>query len=105
MLRPSVACTLLLLGAALPATSTTAAAATLLPSFERPASAVITVASRERRSRPRDCVPTNGPFGFYGNIWCEPPSQAQYIRNLGAGWPMKTPPSLKNPKPSSNYEW
>lgn len=102
MLRPSVACVLLVLGAALPAASTTAAAASLLPSFARPADAVVTVASRDRRSRPRDCTPTNGPFGFYGNIWCEPPSEAQYIRNLGAGWPMKTPRGFRNPKPSDN---
>jgi hypothetical protein len=54
--------------------------------------------------RPADCVPTNGPFGFYGNIWCEP-SEAVYLRNLGSQWPQKVPRSLRTPKPSSNYEW
>lgn len=57
-----------------------------------------------RASRTNDCVPTNGPFGFYGNIWCQP-SEASYMRNLGGAWPQKTPKSLRYPKPSSNYEW
>ncbi len=54
--------------------------------------------------RASDCVPTNGPFGFYGNIWCQP-NEASYLRNLSAGWPQNTPPKLRYPKPSSNYEW
>jgi hypothetical protein len=62
-------------------------------------------AGRTRGYRTGDCVPTNGPFGFYGNIWCQPPSEASYLRNLGAQWPMQTPPKLRYPKPSSNYEW
>ena len=57
-----------------------------------------------RSARISDCVPTNGPFGFYGNIWCQP-SEASYLRNLSAGWPQNTPQKLRNPKPSSNYEW
>lgn len=51
-----------------------------------------------------DCKPYNGPFGFYGNIWCDP-SEGSYMRNLGAQWPQKTPASLRYPKRSSNYEW
>jgi hypothetical protein len=58
-----------------------------------------------RRERQKDCVPYNGPFGFYGNIWCQPPNVSSYNRNLGASWPQKTPPSLRNPKPTSNYDW
>jgi hypothetical protein len=50
-----------------------------------------------------DCKPYNGPFGFYGNIWCDP-GEASYMRNLGAQWPQKTPASLRYPKRSS-YEW
>lgn len=56
------------------------------------------------RTRGSDCVPTNGPFGFYGNIWCQP-NEASYLRNLGSGWPQNTPKKLRVPKPSSNYEW
>jgi len=51
-----------------------------------------------------DCKPYNGPFGFYGNIWCQP-SEASYLRNLGAQWPQKTPRSLRQPRPSSSYDW
>jgi hypothetical protein len=57
-----------------------------------------------RYARPSDCVPTNGPFGFYGNIWCQP-NEASYMRNLSGSWPQNTPKSLRQPKPSSNYEW
>ncbi len=57
-----------------------------------------------RGARTGDCVPTNGPFGFYGNIWCQP-NEASYMRNLGSNWPQNTPRSLRYPKPSSNYEW
>jgi hypothetical protein len=57
-----------------------------------------------REKRPRDCVPTNGQFGFYGNIWCQP-NEASYLRNLASGWPQNTPPSLRYPKRSSNFEW
>ena len=61
-------------------------------------------AGRYDRGAPRDCKPYNGPFGFYGNIWCQP-SEASYLRNLGSQWPQRTPKSLRYPKPSSNYEW
>jgi hypothetical protein len=61
-------------------------------------------AGRYRQYRGGDCTPTNGPFGFYGNLWCNP-TQDQYMRNLGAQWPQKTPASLRYPKRSSNYTW
>ncbi|MFA5898975.1 MAG: hypothetical protein WC829_07660 [Hyphomicrobium sp.] len=81
-------------------------ASTLIIGLALAASASAADAGRSYRSaRQSDCVPTNGPYGFYGNLWCQPPSEAQYMRNLGAQWPMKTPPSLRNPKPSSNYGW
>ncbi len=57
-----------------------------------------------RAARSGDCTPTNGPFGFYGNLWCQP-TEAQYLRNLGTKWPQQTPASLRYPKPSSNYTW
>lgn len=49
-----------------------------------------------------DCTPTNGPFGFYGNLWCNP-GPSSYMRNLGAQWPQPVPPSLRYPKPGANY--
>ena len=65
-----------------------------------PAGNVVTVGDRQERTG-RDCTPYNGPFGFYGNVWCQPPNEQSYMRNLGSRWPMETPPSLKNPKPST----
>jgi hypothetical protein len=62
---------------------------------------VITVQERQYRAQ-RDCTPYNGPFGFYGNVWCQPPNEQSYLRNLGSRWPMETPPSLRNPKPANN---
>ncbi len=59
---------------------------------------------RQYRSASGDCKPYNGPFGFYGNIWCNP-GEGSYMRNLGAQWPQKTPASLRYPKRSSNYDW
>ncbi len=53
-----------------------------------------------RAQRASDCKPYNGPFGFYGNIWCQP-NDASYLRNLGAQWPQKTPANLRYPKPNS----
>lgn len=57
---------------------------------------------RQYRGGNGDCTPTNGPFGFYGNLWCQP-TESQYLRNLGAQWPQPTPPSLRYPKRSSYY--
>jgi hypothetical protein len=61
---------------------------------------IVTVGGR-RQQPVRDCTPYNGPFGFYGNIWCQPPNDASYLRNLGASWPMNTPANLKRPRPNS----
>jgi hypothetical protein len=78
-----------------------AIAAVALLSFSAPADA----GRGYRNAPPRGgCQPYNGPFGFYGNIWCQP-TESQYLRNLGAQWPQPTPRSLRNPKPSSNYTW
>jgi hypothetical protein len=61
---------------------------------------VVTIgARRDQRGGRRDCTPYNGPFGFYGNIWCQPPNDESYLRNLGAAWPMTTPPNLRTTKP------
>jgi hypothetical protein len=99
-MRRSIAAALML-GAALPVIPQPAGAAGVPAIANRPASALLTVAERQGEPR-RDCTPTNGPFGFYGNIWCQPPNEQSYLRNLGSRWPMETPPSLKVPKPSSN---
>ncbi|MGZ5919541.1 MAG: hypothetical protein ACXWJV_07065, partial [Hyphomicrobium sp.] len=86
--------------AALPAIAPSAHAASI-PAVSHPAGAVIAVQERQQRSQ-RDCTPYNGPFGFYGNVWCQPPNEQSYMRNLGSRWPMETPPSLRNPKPATN---
>jgi hypothetical protein len=103
-MRPFVVCAILL-GAALPVSVPSAQATNLPPVASRTGDMVVTVGAR--RQRPvRDCTPTNGPFGFYGNIWCQPPNEASYLRNLGASWPMNTPPALKTAKPhSTGSDW
>jgi hypothetical protein len=102
-MRFSATCALLL-AAALPAAAPAAHAANLPPAMARSSDTVVEIGARRGRNV-RDCVPYNGPFGFYGNIWCQPPNKESYLRNLGAQWPMETPPSLRNPKPSSNTDW
>jgi hypothetical protein len=102
-MRLSIACALLV-GAALPASIPTAHAANVPPAIARSTDVVIGVQARAQR-RQRDCTPYNGPFGFYGNIWCQPPNKESYLRNLGSPWPMNTPPSLRKAKPSSNTDW
>jgi hypothetical protein len=87
--------------AAAPLAGAPARAATLAPAITPPASAIVAVGEKQERAG-RDCTPTNGPFGFYGNLWCQPPNEQSYLRNLGSRWPMETPPSLKNPKPSTS---
>ena len=86
--------------AALPAMAPNAHAASI-PAVSHPAGAVVAVQERQQRSQ-RDCTPYNGPFGFYGNVWCQPPNEQSYMRNLGSRWPMETPPSLRYPKPATN---
>jgi hypothetical protein len=98
-MRVLVACALLL-GAALPTTVPAAQAASLPPAMTRSSDVVVAIGARRYRAgRQRDCTPYNGPFGFYGNIWCQPPNDASYLRNLGAQWPMETPPNLRTVKP------
>lgn len=94
----------LLTGAVLPATAPAAHAASIPAAIKRPADATIAIAGR-RYAQERDCTPYNGPFGFYGNIWCQPANDMSYVRNLGASWPMNTPPSLKAKKPSQARDW
>jgi hypothetical protein len=40
------------------------------------------VQERQQRSQ-RDCTPYNGPFGFYGNVWCQPPNEQSYMWREG----------------------
>ncbi len=96
-MRSLLACALIL-GASVPVAAPTAHAASFPYAANRPAGMFVTVQDR-RYYRGRDCTPYNGPFGFYGNIWCQPANEVSYLRNLGASWPMATPPSLRTPKP------
>lgn len=90
----------LLLAVTLPVGTTSAQAASLPHVSMQSMGMVQTVRGRPDDRRQRDCTPTNGPYGFYGNIWCQPANEASYLRNLGAQWPMPTPPGLRYPKPS-----
>lgn len=71
------------------------------------AASLVLIGGDRQEHAGRDCTPYNGPFGFYGNVWCQPPNEQSYMRNLGSRWPMETPPSLKNPKPpvGNNSDW
>jgi hypothetical protein len=66
-------------------------------------SAAIPVAKKQGPRR--DCTPYNGPYGFYGNVWCQPPSESSYLRNLSSPWPQQTPPALKKTKPDYSKDW
>jgi hypothetical protein len=79
-------------------------AASIPPSGLEHPTGILSVAQKQRRP-PKDCTPYNGPFGFYGNIWCQPPNEMSYMRNLGSPWPQETPPSLRKPKPSTGSDW
>jgi len=104
-MRPYAVCAFLL-GAALPAAIPAAHAANLPLLSARASNVAISVGARGRRPSVRDCTPYNGPFGFYGNIWCQPPNDASYLRNLGADWPMETPPNLRTVKPhETGSDW
>jgi hypothetical protein len=103
-MRSFIVCALAF-GAALPASIADAEAAGLPSISTRTQDVVVTVGAR-RRQPARDCTPYNGPFGFYGNIWCQPPNDASYLRNLGASWPMNTPPNLRRPRPNdTGSDW
>lgn len=103
-MRPVLAC-ILLLGAPMLFSAPPAQGASLLQPFSRPADIIVDVQSRQPRTRTRDCTPTNGPFGFYGNLWCQPANEASYLRNLGSSWPMPTPPSLRVRRPAGGTDW
>ena len=94
----------LALGASLPVT-TAASAANVPPLANRAASAIVTVQNRRYYRPQRDCTPTNGPWGYYGNLWCQPANEASYLRNLGAGLTMPTLPALRAKRPSLGTDW
>ncbi len=96
--------TVLVVAAAALITTTAANASPFSAPGARSQAIVATVAQKQTRPR-RDCTPTNGPYGFYGNIWCQPPNEMSYMRNLSASWPQKTPPALKNSKPDNSNDW
>jgi hypothetical protein len=93
----------LLLAAALPVSVPADAAS--LPRIRATSSPIAVDVGAQRYVRERDCTPTNGPYGFYGNIWCQPPNTASYLRNLSSSWPQKTPPSLRRPRRDTSTDW
>jgi hypothetical protein len=58
-MRHGISCTLILAAVA-PAAIVSARAASVAPAISRPANAIIAV----------ECRPYNGPFGYYGDPWC-----------------------------------
>jgi hypothetical protein len=68
-------------------------------------SATAVVAIAKKPSKRKDCTPYNGPYGFYGNVWCQPPNEQSYLRNLSSPWPQETPPALKKVKPDTSTDW
>jgi len=84
--------------------SASSQAAVLAPGPAAPHGDVVRLQYKQQ-SAGRDCTPYNGPFGFYGNIWCQPPSEQSYMRNLGSRWNMETPPSLRKPKRDTSTDW
>jgi hypothetical protein len=101
-MRLSAICALLVAGA-LPVSASAEAAS--LPRGGIASDRIVVNVGARRYVRDRDCTPTNGPYGFYGNIWCQPPNDASYLRNLGTSWPQKTPPGFKYPKRSTGTDW
>jgi hypothetical protein len=78
----------------------------LNPGLKATSDLKIDVASRRYgTTRGRDCTPTNGPYGYYGNLWCQPANESSYMRNLGASWPMNTPYSMRQQKRSGGSDW
>jgi hypothetical protein len=84
--------------------TTPAQAIPITHGVSQPARGVLSVEQKQQRPR-KDCTPYNGPYGFYGNVWCQPPNEMSYMRNLSSPWPQETPPSLKKVKPSSDTDW
>jgi hypothetical protein len=68
-------------------------------------SATVVATVAKKQAQRKDCTPTNGPYGFYGNIWCQPPNEMSYLRNLSSPWPQETPPALKKVKPDNSTDW
>lgn len=92
------------LAAALTLVAPSLLATPLAPGLDGQGDALIHVQNKKRAGR--DCTPYNGPYGFYGNVWCQPPNEQSYLRNLGAPWPQETPPSLRKPKPhDTGSDW
>ena len=85
-MRLLAACALILA----PFTFAPALATNVVPNVAPQADGVIAV--RSSRYARRDCAPVNGPFGFYGSIFCRPTEQ-EYLRNLGGKWPQQSPRS------------
>ncbi|MGI9404686.1 MAG: hypothetical protein ACR2OF_09310 [Hyphomicrobium sp.] len=83
-MRSLVACALILA----PFTFAPAYAASVVPNVGQSADGIIAV--RSGRYARKNCTPVNGPYGFYGSIFCRPNDQ-EYMRNLGSNWPQKEP--------------
>ena len=83
-MRSLVACALILA----PFTFSPAHAASVVPNVGLSADGIIAV--RSGRYARKNCTPVNGPYGFYGNIFCRP-TEEEYLRNLGSNWPQKDP--------------
>jgi len=83
--------------------ATAANAAPFSASGAQSATSVIAVAKKQAQHK--DCTPYNGPYGFYGNIWCQPPNERSYLRNLSSPWPQETPPALDKVKPDNSTDW
>ncbi len=85
-------------------TAPSARAFTVTPTVAPPTTVVLSAGKKQARQG-RDCTPYNGPYGFYGNVWCQPPSEMSYLRNLSSPWPQQTPPALKKVKPDTSADW
>ncbi len=83
-MRSLAACALVLA----PLTFAPAHAASIVPNLGQSADGIIAVNSGRYVSK--DCTPVNGPYGFYGSIFCRPTKQ-EHLRNLGSNWPQKKP--------------
>jgi len=83
-MRSLVACALILA----PFTFSPAHAFSAVPKVAQSADGIISV--RSGRYARKNCTPVNGPYGFYGNIFCRPTGQ-EYLRNLGSNWPQQDP--------------
>lgn len=90
-MRSLVACALILA----PFTFSPAHAASVVPNVGQSADG--TIAVRSGRYVGKNCTPVNGPYGFYGNIFCRP-TEGEYLRNLGSPWPQKDPASYRGYK-------